>query len=278
MTVGIIGLGLIGGSMALKLSQKGYTVIGCARSDATLQSALARGAVREAYADPRSVFENSDLVVVALYPDLIVPMIRDNAAYFKDGAVLTEVCGVKFGLTGRILDVLPPHVDYVGCHPMAGKEVEGFVNAESSLFENTGFIITPHANSKPESVELLRRIASDIGATKLAVTDPHTHDGIIAYTSDLMHVAASALCLDFHRDMTLAFAAGAFRDCTRIANINPEMWSELLLSNKDHTLTEIDRLMTNLDKFRSALKDGDKDRLFDLFAAVKANKEEMQSR
>ena len=207
MTIGIIGLGLIGGSMALALSGKGHTVIGCAKSEATLKEALARGAVCKSYADARPVFENSDLVIIALYPDLIAPMIRDNATYFKAGAVLTEVCGVKSDLTRQILDILPLHVDYVGCHPMAGKEIEGFVNAESTLFENTGFIITPNERSKPESIDLIHRLAKDLGAAKFAVTDPFKHDEVIAYTSDLMHIAASALCLDFNQSMTLAFAA-----------------------------------------------------------------------
>jgi len=287
MNITFIGLGLIGASMAM--AAKGFksaVISGVDNDPEVVEKAKNLGVFDTVTSNAAEALADADLVIICIYPDGIAPFIRENIANFKHGALITDVCGVKEKLSREVAALLATAsnviiggtVDYVGIHPMAGKEVEGIGNAEAGLFADTGFIITPVETSKPRSVELLREFATHIGATKIAVTTPRRHDEIIAYTSDLMHISAAALCLDFEADMTLAYAAGAFRDSTRVAQINPELWSELFLANKEHTLNEIDRLTRSIGRIRSSIEREDKAELFALLETVRKNKIDMQGR
>ena len=277
--IAVIGLGIIGGSTAYAL--RGFrsgTVVGCDTNAETREMALSSGAVSETYENAGDAIENADLIVLATYPDGIVKTVAENKDRFKKGAVITDVCGVKTAISAEMAKALPDGVDYVGGHPMAGKEVDGFANASADMFEDCGFIITPIEGSRTESVELVREMAEYIGAARIAVAEPELHDSTIAYTSDLMHIAASALCLDFHENMSLAYTAGAFRDCTRIALINPQLWTELFMANAQNTVAEIDKFINSLSQLRDSIADGDEERLCGLLTRVRENKIEMQSR
>lgn len=277
--IAVIGLGLIGGSMAYAL--RGFQnaeIIGCDIDAATREAAYKSRAVDAVYADAAQAISGADLVILCIYPDAIPKLVTEAAAAFKPGAVLTDVSGVKTRVAERIAACLPEGVDYVGGHPMAGKEVEGFANASPELFWMTGFIVCPLPSSRPENVKLILEMAHYIGATRIAVDTPQEHDSIIAYTSDLMHVAAAALCLDFHPGMNRAYTAGAFRDCTRIARINPELWCELFLENRTNTLYEIDRLEKSLSRLRQAIEEEDAPALHALLQQVQENKIEMNGR
>lgn len=277
--IAVIGLGIIGGSTAYAL--RGFrsgTVVGCDTNAETREMALSSGAVSETYENAGDAIENADLIVLATYPDGIVKTVAENKDRFKKGAVITDVCGVKTAISAEMAKALPDGVDYVGGHPMAGKEVDGFANASADMFEGCGFIITPIEGSRTESVELVREMAEYIGAARIAVAEPELHDSTIAYTSDLMHIAASALCLDFHENMSLAYTAGAFRDCTRIALINPQLWTELFMANAQNTVAEIDKFINSLSQLRDSIADGDEERLCGLLTRVRENKIEMQSR
>lgn len=277
--IAIIGLGIIGGSTAYALGGfRSGTVVGCDVNAETREMALRSGAISEAYENAGDAIENADLIVLATYPEGIVKTVAENKDRFKVGAVITDVCGVKKDIAAEMANVLPDGVDYVGGHPMAGKEVDGFANASADMFEGCGFIITPIEGSRSESVELVREMAEYIGAARIAVTEPELHDSTIAYTSDLMHIAASALCLDFHENMSLAYTAGAFRDCTRIALINPELWTELFMANAQNTVAEIDKFINSLMQLRDSIAEGDEERLCRLLTQVRENKIEMQSR
>ncbi len=271
--IAVIGLGIIGGSMAYALNGfKDGVVVGCDRNEKSLSDAKSCGAISKAYIDAGDAIENSDLVIIATYPDSIVKIIKDNRHRFKQGAVITDICGVKTRLCDAIVSVLPEGVDYVGSHPMAGKEVDGFENAEIGLFKGCGFIITPTEKSKPESIKLVRDMASYMGAQRITYADAKTHDEVIAYTSDLMHVVSSAICLDYHPDMNLAYTAGAYRDCTRVALINPELWTDLFLINKDNTIAEIDRFMNSVSRLKAAIEEENAEELQRLLAIVRQNK------
>lgn len=277
--VAVIGLGLIGGSMAYAL--RGFhagTVVGCDIDPAVCAKAEKERAVVRAYTDAGDAIEGADLVVFCTYPNTILKLVEKNRSRFKRGAVVSDVCGIKTALAKEMGRLLPENVDYVGGHPMAGKEVEGFDHASPELFWMTGFIITPSPEARPESVALVHEMAHYIGATRITQASPEEHDGVIAYTSDLMHIAASALCLDYHPDMNRAYTAGAFRDCTRIAYINPELWTELFLSNQENTVREIDRYLESLNRFRKAIADKNQEELRTLLAKVRENKTEMQEK
>lgn len=277
--IAVIGLGLIGGSMAYAL--KGFRkaeIAGCDINPKTRALAVKNKAVDKIYEDAGDAIEGSDAVIFCTYPESISGIIAENADRFKKNSVITDVCGVKTEVAEKICGVLPSGVDYVGGHPMAGKEVDGFENASSELFWMSGYIITPVKNTKDSSIRLLREIAKYIGSTRIAVAAPEEHDSVIAYTSDLMHVSASALCLTYPEEMNRAYTAGAFRDCTRVARINPQLWSELLISNRKNVVKEIDRLSANLLKIRSSIESADRDGLYKLLETVLSNKIVMQGK
>ena len=274
--IAVIGLGIIGGSVAYALRGfHGAKIVGCDINPKTRKDALDKGAVSEIYENPADAIDGADLVVLAAYPAAIVETVEKNRGMFKKGSVVTDICGVKTAISKRIRDALPQDVDYVGGHPMAGKEVDGFVNASPELFWACGYIITPTDSSKPESVELIREMAKYMGSTRITVSSPEVHDSVIAYTSDLMHIAASALCLDYNENMNRAYTAGAFRDCTRVALINPQLWTELFLANAEHTVAETDRFINSLLEIRNAIADGDEKRLCGLLERVRQNKIDM---
>lgn len=277
--IAIIGLGLIGGSMAFAL--KGYKnaeIVGCDTNAETRRLALKTKAVNHVYADASDAIAGSDIVIFCTYPEVIQKLICDNINSFKSGCIITDVCGIKTELTQKIAEILPESLDFVGGHPMAGKEIEGFENASSELFWMCGYIITPLKRSKPESVDIVREIAEYVGATRITVASPEEHDKVIAYTSDLMHISASALCLSYPKEMNRAYTAGAFRDCTRVARINPQLWSELFISNKDNVVFEIDRLIENISLLRSAISDSNKEKIEELLSIVCENKITMQGK
>lgn len=277
--IAIIGLGLIGGSMAYRLCGfNGGKVIGYDTNATICKSAAERGAVTDIVRDAGSAIDGADIVIIATYPDSVAKIVEQNSDKFKKGAVITDICGVKSRISKEICAAVPDGVFYVGSHPMAGKEVEGFDNAEPTLFDGCGFIIVPTEKSDDKSIELVISMARHLGAARIAVNTPEEHDSIIAYTSDLMHISASALCLDFNENMNLAYTAGAFRDCTRIAMINPKLWTELFLENAEHIVTEIDRFSASLNKFRDAIANGSADKLFDLLSTVRANKTDILKR
>ncbi|MBO4941171.1 MAG: prephenate dehydrogenase/arogenate dehydrogenase family protein [Clostridia bacterium] len=277
--IAIIGLGIIGGSMAYALHGfKNAKISGCDINPETRRKALSKNAVAEVWENPAPAIENADLVILCVYPELITKIIAENRAHFKKGAVITDVCGVKTKLAEEISKILPDDCDYVGGHPMAGKETDGFDSAAPELFGMCGFIVTPIPSSSPSSIALVKEMAKYIGATRITESTPEEHDSVIAYTSDLMHVSAAALCLDYNTKMNRAYTAGAFRDCTRIANINPILWSQLFLENKDFLLDELSTFLSSLQKFKAAIENNDKEGLIRLLSSVRDNKLTMQNK
>ena len=277
--VAVIGLGLIGGSLAYAL--RGFrsgVVVGCDIDPKVREAAVKSKAVFKAYADAGDAMEDADLVVFCTYPKTILELVKNHRDRLKPGAVVSDVCGIKTSLSKEICSLLPPQVDYVGGHPMAGKEIEGFANASPELFWMTGFIITPAESAKAESVALIREMAHYIGATRITQATPEEHDSVIAYTSDLMHIAAAGLCLDYHPEMNRAYTAGAFRDCTRIACINPELWTELFLANRENTVNEIGRYIESLLRLKDAIDSNDAEELQALLSQVRENKQTMQQK
>lgn len=271
--IAVIGLGIMGGSMAKGLRGfHGAEIVGCDSNPATRRAALECGAVGRVYENAGDAIDGADLVILCVYPDSIVPIIRENGKRFKRGAVITDICGVKSEISKDIAAALPSGTDYVGGHPMAGREVSGFENSEAELFWNTGYIICPLESSKRESVDLIFEMAQYIGAKYITVNSPEIHDEVIAYTSDLMHVASAALCLDFNPNMNRAYTAGSFRDCTRIANINPDLWTELFLRNRKNVLSEIDRFSGSINTLRAAIEAEDAERIHEILSRVRDNK------
>lgn len=262
MKIAIIGLGLIGGSMARRLHGfRDCKIVAYNRSPESLILAKQDGAIDEGYSNPAEAMDGADLIIMCLYPKLNVDFIKDNLKSIKSGAVITDVTGIKGYMIRELKEILPPDVDFVGGHPMAGREVGGYKSSTDTLFDNASYIITPTPENKSENIALIREMAKYIGCRTVMTTTPDEHDAIIAYTSQLMHVVAVALCDNPMIERSASFSAGSLRDCTRVAVINAEMWSELFVENKKHLSDRIQEMIDSLNKMKTAVDMGDREKL-----------------
>lgn len=273
MKTAIIGLGLIGGSIARRL--RGFRdteILGVDTNQDTLQMALGDGVIDRAFADGKEAVQEADFIILCLYPKANVEFVRANGAYCKPGAVLTDVSGVKGYVLREVEKILPESVDFVGGHPMAGREVGGYQSSTDTLFDKASYLITPTKTNKPESVALVREMAAYIGCRHVVTTTPEEHDAVIAYTSQLMHVVAVALCNNPMLERSTFFSAGSLRDCTRVANINEVMWSELFLENKEQLTERIREMQADLQAVVDALANEDREQLEEIMRHGKKQK------
>lgn len=273
MKIAIIGLGLIGGSIARRL--RGFhdcTIAAYNRTAETLLLAKQDGAIDEGFSDAGDAMDGADLIILCLYPQLNVDMVKNNLSRIKKGAVITDVSGVKGFMTDELTKILPDGVDFIGAHPMAGREVGGYKSSTDTLFNKASFLITPTKQNKPENVALIRELAEYIGCKHVVTTTPEEHDAVIAYTSQLMHVVAVALCDNPMIERSTFFSAGSLRDCTRVAIINAEMWSELFVENKDALAERIDEMQESLEKIKNAVKNSDRDKLEEIMKHATSQK------
>lgn len=257
MNIAVIGLGLIGGSLAMAL--KGFedaVVTGVVRSQSTLEYAVERQVCDRVTRDPMEALPEADVVWLCMQPRAIIRFLEEHKDHFKPGALVTDVCGVKTAIM-EAAQVLPPEVDFIGCHPMAGKETSKLQNAEATLFRNAHFILTSRPESDPGHVALMERMAKHMGFRDVVHTTPEKHDAIIAYTSQVMHIMAVAVCDDPDLFDCKGFEGGSFRDCTRVAALDVPLWSELFSLNAPALTKVIRRLEDNLCAYRQVLEAGD---------------------
>ena len=250
----VAGLGLIGGSMCIALSRAGYSPAGWNRSFEPLEYALSIGAVSSAARN----FEEYDVVFVALPPKAAVNFINSNK--FKDGAVISDICGVK-GFIEREIYSLPRNFRYVGTHPMAGKEVSTIHNACADLFDRASMVITSSSRTDEGARALIERLTRDMGFKCIVECSAAVHDEKIAYTSQLAHIVSNAYVKDGEIVSCLGFTGGSFQDMTRIAGVDEGVWSELYLLNKENLSERISCLIDNLAEIKSALDGGVADEL-----------------
>lgn len=273
--IAIIGLGLIGGSLAKAISQyTDYHVMAKNRTHSTLLRAISDGAVHEELTDDNIC--KADMVILGLYPEEAVEYMKSIGSRLKKGALVIDVSGIK----RYICKKMPPIASkydfvFVGTHPMAGKEKGGYLNSEAELFKGASFIITPTDNSTSEEVEWLIKFAKQTGFGMHVVCSPAEHDKMIAFTSQLPHVLANAYvqspqCLN-HK----GFSAGSYRDVSRVARLNEHLWAELFLQNADALTEELDLLITNITEICNAIKAGDQQSLEEMLARGRKVKEEL---
>lgn len=265
MKIAIIGLGLIGGSMARRL--RGFhdcKIAAYNRTRESLDLALSDGVIDYACDTPSEAMNDADLIIMCLYPQLNIDFVRDNLSSIKSGAVITDVTGVKGFIIREMKNILPPDIEFIGGHPMAGREVGGYKSSTDTLFDNAPYIITPDKTNNPENIQLIRDMAKYIGCRIVVTTTPDEHDSIIAYTSQLMHIVAVALCANPLLERSGSFAGGSLQDCTRIAVINEKMWSELFVENKEHLVDRITEFQDCLEDIKKAVLAEDRDSLEDI--------------
>ena len=276
-TITVVGLGVIGGSYAMALTKAGYEVYGVDKDEDTLAKALAKGAVAASNVDCRVFFAVSDLIVMALYPDMIAEYLADNVEYIKDGAIITDVAGLKSHFVETIESVLPEGVHFVFAHPMAGREKKGFDFADDKVFRGANFIITPTENTDAKAMQKVELLAKEIGFGQIKLTSPKAHDDIIAYTSQLPHALAVALINSDSEDSeTGNFIGDSYRDLTRIANINEKLWSQLFINNKQNLIGKIDEFQVQLELIKKCVQECDFEGLEKLFVKAGIRRNNLQ--
>lgn len=259
LKVAIVGLGLIGGSFAMALKKLGMTVYAVDTNPAVLQLATEKNCIDKISSSAQDILPLADITVVALYPELTIKFIQDNKFLFKENSLVFDVAGIKEKIVVALSEKLPNGVDFIPAHPMAGREAGGFANATSDIFHGTNFVITPTVYNKPQNIELITKLAQAIGCKNIVQTTPHEHDEIIAYTSNVTHVVATALLhSEAFSEQTKFFIAGSFKDATRVARINEVLWSELFISNAKAVAQEINRLQNNLEEVKNLIITEDK--------------------
>lgn len=272
----VVGLGLIGGSMAMALQGfEDYEVVGVVRSASTYQKAVERHAADRVTYDAAEELPGADVVILAQDPQGIVSFLEEHRSHFKPGSVIVDVCGIKRAIMDGA-QCLPDNVDFIGCHPMAGTEFSGVEHAFGEMFQNSHFLMVPRESSKPEHMALLERLAAYIGCKDVCRTTPEAHDALIAYTSQVMHIIAVAVCDDPDLFSCRGFEGSSFRGCTRVAALDVGLWTQLFSLNRPALLTVLDRLLDNLQSYRDALASGDRQALADKLARSAARKRQME--
>ena len=274
-TIAIIGLGLIGGSVSMALRGfEDYTVVGVDIDPDTLEYARGNGVADVITEDALGAIREADVTFLCLHPGGIVHFMEEHKNDFKPGSLVTDVCGIKTAIMEGA-KVLPDCVDFIGCHPMAGKETSGVFNAEKTLFQRAHFILTPRAESRPENIALMERMGRYMGFRDVVNTTPQHHDAIIAYTSQVMHIVAVAVCDDADLFSCRGFEGGSFRDCTRVAALDVPLWTELFSMNAPALVSVIRRLEDNLRSYRETIERGEARALADKLEFSAARKRKM---
>ena len=277
MRIIIVGLGVIGGGYAMALKEAGYTeVYGIDKNIETLRKAKSLGIIKEGYEDEKEIIQDADLIVLAVYPNLVKDFIINNKEHFKDGAVITDVTGIKQLFINEITRILPQNIDFVFAHPMAGREKKGIDYATNQVFKGANFLITVTDRNKDENLDLIENLAYKMGFKHVKRICPKYHDEMIAFTSQLPHALAVALInSDIEGRNTGEFIGDSYRDLTRIANINESLWSQLFLGNKENLLKAIYNFEEELDKIKSCLENEDKESLQELFIKSSLRREKL---
>jgi len=258
----IVGLGLIGGSYAEGFTRKGYEVGAITRSRKSVDFALEKGIIASGTTEvTRDYVSRFDIIIFALYPHIFIEWLEKYQDFIKPGALLTDVTGVKVSVVYKVQEMLRGDLEFIGAHPMAGREVYGVENADCRIFSGANYIVTPTGANTPEAIETCRQIGEVLGFARISQLSPERHDEMIGFLSQLTHCIAVALmnCKESHH--LVDFTGDSFRDLTRIARINEEMWSELFLLNRDELLSQMDLFTEEFAKLRDAVRDGDTDTL-----------------
>jgi len=259
MNIAIIGLGLIGGSLAKAIKKNtdnfvfGYDIDNTVLYKAKLLDAI------DTELDT-SKLKECDMVIAALYPDETVKFIKDNLDNFKENAIITDCCGIKEKICKEIRPLLQDRsFSFIGVHPMAGREYSGFDYAKGDLFNNASVILTPFEDIDIVRLETTKHFFSKIGFSSIVLTSPKEHDRIIAYTSQLAHIVSNAFVKSPAAKSFKGYSAGSFKDLTRVARLNEKLWSDLFLNNRKNLINELETIISNLNEYKVALENSDDD-------------------
>lgn len=264
MNVAIVGLGLIGGSMAKSIKNRtAHTVWGADLNSETMTMARMCGAIDAPLTEEN--LPQADLILVAIRPGAAIEWVRQHADRIAKSAILVDLCGVKRTVVAAIAPIAEQQgFAYIGGHPMAGKERGGFTASTEDLYVGASMILTPDKRTDMRLLETLKAFFLDLGFAGLTFSTPEEHDRIIAFTSQLAHIVSSAYVKSPEAQKRRGFSAGSFQDMTRVARLDEDMWTELFLDDEDFLTKELDELIGHLTDYRNALQDRDAQRLHDL--------------
>lgn len=266
MNIGIIGLGLMGASFAKRLSpQKDKTIYGIDQNEQTIQTALELNIIKEGSTDPDKLIKKCNLIILALYPTMIKPWIVENQQYLESGTILMDISGVKTNIVEPVQAILREDLELISIHPMCGRESRGINFAQADIFDNANYIIVPTNKNTPTAIEAAKQLGKDLRVKNISILSCEEHDRMIGFLSQLTHVIAVSLMNTHDNSHLVEYTGDSFRDLTRIATINEDLWSELFLLNKDILLDEIDQFLDATKHFRDSLEKEDIDEMKCLF-------------
>mgnify|MGYP003292729613 CR=1 FL=1 len=274
MTVGILGLGLIGGSLARAYSMEGHRVLCYDRDQIMLSFSILAGAVENPLTTEN--LGECDLVLLAIYPEGSAAWLEENGSFIRKDALVMDCCGIKRQICQRCFQVAETHgFTFMGGHPMAGTQYSGFKYSRANLFEGAPMVLVPH---RFDDIDLLDRAKAALAPChfgSFSVTTAEDHDRMISFTSQMPHIVSNAFIKSPTALEHRGFSAGSYRDMTRVAWLNAPMWAELFLENDDYLISELDILIQNLSQYRDAISEKDSQRLIALLEEGKRRKEEV---
>lgn len=254
----IVGLGLMGGSYAKGLKQQGYHVEAIDNNPESIAFALENGIIDKGAATPeKELLGNADVIVLALYPDIVVSWVMEHQADFKSGVIITDVTGIKSCIVYDIQAGLRKDAEFIAAHPMAGREVYGVQNCTEKMFEGANYIIVPTDSNSVEAIEVCKAIGTTLGFARISSLPPKAHDEMIGFVSQLTHCIAVCLMTCSKSEHLVDYTGDSFRDLTRIARINEEMWSRLFSMNKDALLEQMKKFMDEFQNFYEIIENDD---------------------
>ena len=274
MNILICGLGLIGASLAKTLKKNtDHTVLGWNRTSSVTEKALRDGVI-DRTGDIDSLMAEADITFINFYPEAIVPFILEHKNSFKKDSIVSDSCGIKTKIC-RALEKETLDFYFIGAHPMAGREVGGYDNSLDTLYDKASFIVTPVDGTPRNKIDALVGLAQGMGFARTVVTTPEHHDEMIAFTSQIAHVLACSYVLSPLAPSYAGYSAGSYRDVSRVARINADMWADLFIDNKEALVREIDDLVSNLMQFKYNIVNEDSPALKDLMNRANKIKEEI---
>ena len=274
MIVGILGLGLIGGSLARAYALEGHTVYAADKDESMLSFAILAGAVHGRL-DPDTI-ALCDLILLAIYPDGSAGWLEENARFVSARALVLDCCGIKKEICSRCFPLAKQYgFTFVGGHPMAGSQFSGFKYSRANLFEGAPMVLVPPVFDDMALLDRIRQALEPCHFGSFSVTTAEDHDKKIAFTSQLAHIVSNAYVKSPTALNHKGFSAGSYKDLTRVAWLNPQMWAELFLENRDNVLFELDHLIQSLTAYRDAVAQHDMSQLQSLLEEGKRRKEEV---
>ena len=258
----IVGLGLLGGSYAKALTKKGFYVTAITKEQSSVDYALSNGIIKKGTTQiDAELINEADVVIFALYPHVFIEWIKDNQHLFKSRTIITDVTGVKGSIVYEIQKMLRDDVEFIAAHPMAGREVSGVENSDDAIFNGANYIVVPTENNTNEAIEFCCDLGRILGFADVSILSPQKHDEMIAFLSQLTHcIAVSLMCTNGDDDL-VRYTGDSFRDLTRIARINDEMWSELFLANREQLIKQMNLFREKFDELYQTVFNGDREKM-----------------